>query len=102
MTNIQNQSGGTGHGQIALETGRRTVAPAARLRDTVRRLTYPRCPDCRKRGMICRYTLPESYREPSPRYYQCDFCAARYFRMATGPWFSAAGPEFAHCYGTNP
>ncbi|MES2460792.1 MAG: hypothetical protein V4671_09415 [Armatimonadota bacterium] len=64
-------------------------------------LVRPRCPDCGKRGMICRYVVPASYNEPSPRYFQCRHCAARYFRMTTGPWFPAEGQEYAHCYGTD-
>ncbi len=72
--------------------------PAKGLLASLLGLRLPHCPDCSKRGMICRYTVPASYNEPAPRYFECNECRARYFRMATGPWFSAAGPQFARCY----
>ncbi len=72
--------------------------PPPSLTETFRSLTRPRCPDCGRRGMVCRYEVPASYTEPSPRYFECTDCASRYFRMTTGPWFPAAGVQFSHCY----
>lgn len=78
----------------------RPPAPAKGLVASLLGLSRPRCPDCGKRGMVCRYVVPASYNEPAPFYFDCEHCAARYFRMTTGPWISAAGPQFAACYET--
>jgi hypothetical protein len=49
--------------------------------------------------MVFRFTAPESYEEPSPRFYECSWCAARYFRTFMGQWQDASGAEFNGCYG---
>jgi DNA-directed RNA polymerase subunit M/transcription elongation factor TFIIS len=74
------------------------TTPAVSLRESLASLIRPLCPHCKKRGMVCRFTAPESYEEPSPRFYQCTFCSARYFRTFLGQWQDASGAEFDACY----
>ena len=99
LNNIHHNAGVSPQGFLRLDT--RQAGAARGFFDSLRTLAQPRCPDCGKRGMVCRYTVPASYNEPSPRYFACEHCDARYFRMVTGPWFSAAGPQFAQCYEMN-
>jgi DNA-directed RNA polymerase subunit M/transcription elongation factor TFIIS len=78
------------------------TSPPVSLRESLASLTRPRCPRCKKRGMVCRYAAPESYQEPSPRFYECSCCSARYFRTFMGPWQDASGAEFNVCYAGGP
>ena len=96
LNDSRDRTGVSINGQRLQDTGQR--APAKSILASLLGLSQPRCPDCRKRAMVCRYEVPASYNEPSPRYFECEHCTARYFRMVTGPWISAKGPQFARCY----
>jgi hypothetical protein len=74
-------------------------APPVSLRESLASLTRPRCPRCGRRAMVCRFVAPDDYEEPSPRFFQCSCCAARFFRTFLGRWQDASGPEFDLCYG---
>jgi hypothetical protein len=63
-------------------------------------LFRPKCPDCGKRALVCRYEVSAEYTEVVPKYYQCDCCQARYARATFGPWVDASGDEYASCYAT--
>jgi DNA-directed RNA polymerase subunit RPC12/RpoP len=57
---------------------------------------YERCPKCGKRKLIVAWAVLAN--PPTPWFYKCLSCGARYSRKLDGAWSDATSPEFDDKY----
>ena len=60
------------------------------------KLIGTRCPKCGKRTLECWWSVRSD--PPSPSFYKCSSCGARFRRLFDGPWEDASGAEWDQRY----
>lgn len=59
------------------------------------------CPKCEHTALKLAYHVFESYPRPTPNYYLCKHCGARWKRLFDGPLEDATAPEHDYYYDPN-
>jgi DNA-directed RNA polymerase subunit RPC12/RpoP len=61
---------------------------------------YSRCPSCHKRKLVMFWSVRSN--PPSPSFYKCLACGARFSRLLSGEWQDASSPEYDDRFASNP